>query len=121
MQTVYNTTATAEARANVDKWLETYGFVPRIEREIIYYLLDNRNYSEVLEQFSTSEATQRAYTLYLWELYQDDLRKDIYAIYSGNRAWYGSEHTPLPDSLIRGLISFSARYLFEMIKAKGIA
>jgi hypothetical protein len=108
MQTVYNTTALT--RTNVDKYLETAGFVPEATRQVIYYLLERPYLCDDLEQFVPNEATRAAYSCYV--LYYDGHRISEYL----KSATPSLKHS-LPDPIIHGYIQDAARHLFEMINA----
>ena len=113
MQTVYNTTnttATALTRTNVDKYLETAGFVPEPTRQVIYYILERPYLCADLGQFAPHEATREAYPCYI--LYWEKRKIKEYLESAVPSIKYS-----LTDPIIHGYVRDAARHLFEMITA----
>lgn len=101
-------TATAESRANVDKWLESAGFIPTMTKIVIYYIYNDLNRYNTLTQFARTEATRTAYSYYMLHLYGDDIRAELFK-------GYGVAATLLTDQILVHIIGDAASYIFEMI------
>ena len=111
MQTVYNTTnttATALTRANVDKYLETAGFVPEPTRQVIYYILERPHLCADLGQFAPNEATRAAYPCYVLYYEGHHIKEHL-------ESAVPSIKYLLTDPIIHGYIRDATRHLFEMI------